>query len=148
VLPLIAFASPNTKSPDVPGEGHIGGFGGVRKRLLNPEHPIPDNRMTPLRRDHMIRSLAVALIALAFTAPAHACMRNHTPAKLVLIDEALEKAKLSAAKAAEVRDLRSKASTLSMDRKYHDAGIVADSALRILKVKWQEPPVTGPIPRC
>ena len=95
------------------------------------------------------RSLAAVLLGtLAFTAPADACMRNRTPAKLVLVDQALEKNALSAAKAAEVRELRSRASTLSMERKYHEAESAADSALRILKVKWQEPRVTGPISRC
>jgi hypothetical protein len=75
-------------------------------------------------------------------------MRDRTPAKLVLVDKSLEKTKLSAAKAAEVKDLRTKAAVLSMERKYREAENFADSALRILKVKWQEPKPTGPIPRC
>ena len=96
----------------------------------------------------MIRPLAVALLALAFAAPSHACMRDRTPAKLVLVDQTLEKKTLSAAKVAEVKELRTKASALSMERKYREAESAADSALRILKVKWQEPPVTGPVTRC
>jgi hypothetical protein len=96
----------------------------------------------------MIRPLAVALLALAFAAPAHACMRDRTPAKLVLVDQALEKNTLSAEKAAEVKELRTRASMLSMERKYREAESAANSALRILKVKWQEPKVTGPLTRC
>ena len=96
----------------------------------------------------MIRSLAVVLLALAFTAPAHACLRDRTPAKLVLVDQSLEKAKLSAEQTAQVKELRTKASALSMERKYREAENAADSALRILKVKWQEPKVTGPVTRC
>jgi hypothetical protein len=96
----------------------------------------------------MVRPLAIALLALAFAAPAQACMRDRTPAKLVLVDQALEKAKLSAAQVAEVKELRTKASSLSLERKYREAESAADSALRILKVKWQEPPVTGPVARC
>jgi hypothetical protein len=96
----------------------------------------------------MVRCLAVALVALAFTVPAEACMRDRTPAKLVLVDQALEKTKLGDAKVAEVKELRAKASALSMERKYREAENAADRALRILAVKWQEPPVTGPVSRC
>jgi hypothetical protein len=81
-------------------------------------------------------------------APASACMRNRTPAKLVLVDEALGKKKLNAETIAKVKDLRAKASDLSIARKYSDAEAAADQALKILAVKWQEPPITGPIPRC
>jgi hypothetical protein len=95
------------------------------------------------------RFLAVALLgACALATPAQACMRDHTPAKLVLIDKALEKKRLSAGKAAEVKELRSKASLASMERRYAEARNAADSALHILKVKWQEPRPTGPISRC
>jgi hypothetical protein len=94
------------------------------------------------------RSLAaLALIALV-AAPAEACMRNRTPAKLALIDKSLENAKLGAEQAAEVKELRTKAAALGMERKYREAERAANDALRILKVKWQEPPVKGPISRC
>jgi hypothetical protein len=96
----------------------------------------------------MIRCLAVAFFALASVAPAQACMRDRAPAKLVLVDQALEKAKPGAAKVAEVKELRSKSSALSMARKYRAAENAADDALRTLKVKWQEPKQTGPLTRC
>jgi hypothetical protein len=96
----------------------------------------------------MTRCLAVALFALALAAPAQACIRDRAPAKLVLVDRALAKAKLSAEKMAAVKELRTKASALSMERKYREAESAADSALRILKVKWHEPKVTGPVTRC
>jgi hypothetical protein len=100
-----------------------------------------------------LATLALALVgALALNsvnpAPAAACMRNRTPAKLLLIDEALGKKALNAETIAKVKDLRAKASDLSIARKYHNAEAAADEALKILAVKWQEPPITGPIPRC
>jgi hypothetical protein len=98
----------------------------------------------------MIRRLLVAAVLIgAFAAtPANACMRDRTPSKLVLVDQSLEKTKLSADKIAEVKELRTKASGLSMERKYREAENAADSALRILKVKWQEPKTSGPPTRC
>jgi hypothetical protein len=98
----------------------------------------------------MIRHLlvATALIGAFAAVPANACMRDRTPDKLVLVDQSLEKTRLTAEKIAEVKELRTRASALSMERKYREAENAADSALRILKVKWQEPKVTGPIPRC
>jgi hypothetical protein len=100
----------------------------------------------------MIRRSLAAIAHLGACAlmasPADACMRHRTPGKLVLIDQSLEKADLSAELAAEVRELRNRAAALSMGRDYRRAERVADSALRILKVKWQEPKPTGPLARC
>jgi len=98
----------------------------------------------------MIRHLLVAAALIgAFAAPANACMRDRAPAKLVMVDQALEKnANLKAEKIAEVKDLRAKASALSMEKKYREAENAADSALRILKVKWHEPKTSGPPTRC
>jgi hypothetical protein len=92
--------------------------------------------------------VAAALTGAFAAAPANACMRDRTPSKLMLVDRSLEKTKLGPEKIAEVKDLRTRASGLSIERKYREAERAADEALRILKVKWQEPKVTGPIPRC
>jgi hypothetical protein len=92
--------------------------------------------------------VAAALIGVFAAAPANACMRNRTPAKLALVDQSLEKTKLKADKIAEVKELRIRASALSMERKYREAEDAADSALRILKVRWQEPKTSGPPTRC
>ncbi len=97
----------------------------------------------------MIRRLLVATALIGvLAAPAKACMRDRTPSKLVLVDQSLEKTKLKADKIAEVKALRTKASGLSMERKYREAESAADDALRILKVKWQEPQTSGPPTRC
>lgn len=100
----------------------------------------------------MARSLLVALAfvgCLALTATsANACMRDRTPDKLVLIDKTLETKALSAVEIAQVRDLRTKASTLSVARKYREAENAADAALRILAVTWEEPKPAGPPTRC
>ena len=92
--------------------------------------------------------VAAALIAACAVAPANACMRDRTPAKLVLIDQSLEKSRLPPGKVAEVKELRTQAAGLSMERKYREAENAANSALRILKVKWQEPKTSGPPTRC
>lgn len=85
---------------------------------------------------HIILAACIATFALA---PREAAACRDPSNKVAAISVALESAKLTDAKRAEVTALRDKAREWRLPGKYVEAQAAADKALRLLKVKYREP---------
>ena len=81
---------------------------------------------------------ALALTTAALASHEAAACRDPSN-KIAAISVALESAKLTEEKRAEITALRDKAREWNLPGKYVEAQAAADTALKLLKVKYREP---------
>ena len=78
--------------------------------------------------------IRTALVAAAFAVASSSALAFHCPADMKAIDEALPKAKLDAAKTAEVKKLRAEGETLHKAGKHQDSVDTLGKAKKILGI--------------
>ena len=86
--------------------------------------------------------IAAVLVCGAALAPRDAAACRNPSGKVAAIGVALETAKLSDDKRAEVTALRDKARNWRLPGQYAEAQAAADKALKLLGVKYKEPAST------
>jgi hypothetical protein len=78
--------------------------------------------------------IRTALVAAAFAVASSSALAFHCPADMKAIDEALPKAKLDAAKTAEVKKLRAEGETLHKAGKHQESVDTLGKAKKILGI--------------